>query len=66
MSALMIQGCTSSAEINLQIVSALFGERPARSLQDTFEALADAIEEHVDVPALLEKAMAGRARASVS
>jgi adenosylcobyric acid synthase len=49
-----------------EIVSALFGEGPARSLQDTFEALADTIEQHVHVPALLEKAVAGRARARVA
>lgn len=46
-----------------EIVSALFGESPPRSLHDTFETLADAIEEHIDVPALLEKAAAGRAMA---
>lgn len=49
-----------------EIVAALFGERPARSLQATFEALADAVEEHIDVKTLLEHAVTGRARAGVA
>jgi adenosylcobyric acid synthase len=48
-----------------EVVSALFGEGPARSLEDTFEALADAIEAHVEVGALLDRAMMGRAGAAV-
>jgi adenosylcobyric acid synthase len=48
------------------IVAALFGRRPARSLEETFELLADAIEAHIDVGALVEKAVAGVARASVA
>jgi adenosylcobyric acid synthase len=49
-----------------EIVSALFGEVPASSLQDVFEALADAIEAHLDVGALLEKAVAEQAMAGVA
>jgi adenosylcobyric acid synthase len=36
------------------LVGALLGERPARSLEQAFEQLADAIEEHLDVGALLD------------
>ena len=39
-----------------ELLSALFGEPPARSLEHAFEELADAVEEHLDVPALLQKA----------
>jgi adenosylcobyric acid synthase len=38
------------------VLRALFGKAPARSLEQTFEELADAIEEHVDVSALLRRA----------
>ena len=40
-----------------QLLSALFGEAPGRSLDQAFNELADAIEEHLDVAALLEEAM---------
>ncbi len=36
-----------------ELLSALFGEQPSRSLDQVFDELADAIEEHLDVPALL-------------
>jgi len=42
---------------NPQLVQALVGSRPARSLDDAFEQLADAVDEHLDVDALLEVAV---------
>jgi adenosylcobyric acid synthase len=36
-----------------EIVAALFGTSPARSLERAFEGLADAVEEHIDLDALL-------------
>jgi adenosylcobyric acid synthase len=41
-----------------EIVEALLGRRPPRTLDDAFEALADAAEEHLDVAALLGQAVA--------
>jgi adenosylcobyric acid synthase len=38
------------------IVAALVGTAPERTLEQSFEALADAVEEHVDVDALLAAA----------
>ena len=38
-----------------EIVAALFGTAPARSLERAFEGLADAVEEHVDLEALLRR-----------
>ena len=35
-----------------ELVEALLGEAPSRSLEDTFEALADAVEEHLNIDAL--------------
>jgi adenosylcobyric acid synthase len=40
------------------VLEALFGVRPHRSLDQAFDQLADAIEEHLDVPALLHEARA--------
>jgi adenosylcobyric acid synthase len=42
-----------------ELLSALFGEPPARSLDRAFEELADAAEEHLDLPTLLQKAGIG-------
>jgi adenosylcobyric acid synthase len=39
-------------------IAALFGESPARSLEEAFDELADAVEEHLDVSALLDGARA--------
>jgi adenosylcobyric acid synthase len=36
-----------------EILQALFGARPQRPLEQTFEQLADAVEEHLDIPGLL-------------
>jgi adenosylcobyric acid synthase len=36
-----------------ELLSALFGAAPARSLERAFEGLADALEEHIDLGALL-------------
>jgi len=38
------------------LVAALLGVRPTRSLDDVFDALADAVEEHLDLARLLELA----------
>ena len=38
------------------VLQALFGERPRRTLEQVFEGLADAVEEHLDLPFLLERA----------
>jgi adenosylcobyric acid synthase len=38
-----------------EILQALFGEPPPRSLDQAFDELADALEEHLDVPALLHQ-----------
>jgi adenosylcobyric acid synthase len=38
------------------VLTALFDEQPARSLDVTFDELADAIEQHLDVSLLLSKA----------
>jgi adenosylcobyric acid synthase len=38
-----------------EIVSALFGHEPARSLEQTFDELADAVEANLDIAALLEE-----------
>jgi adenosylcobyric acid synthase len=40
-----------------EILKALFGREPPRTLEATFEALADAIEAHLDVGVLVEKAL---------
>jgi adenosylcobyric acid synthase len=40
------------------LVAALLGVRPARSLDDVFDALADAVEEHLDVTRVLDLAVA--------
>ena len=37
-------------------IAALLGVRPVRDLDDVFDALADAVEEHLDVPRLLQLA----------
>jgi adenosylcobyric acid synthase len=39
-----------------EVVAAFFGEPMSRSLDQTFDQLADAIEEHLDIPALLHEA----------
>jgi adenosylcobyric acid synthase len=39
-----------------EVLAALFEGAPRLPLEEAFEALADAVEEHVDVPLLLEKA----------
>ena len=39
-----------------RILAALFHERPRRTLDQSFDELADAIEEHLDVPSLLREA----------
>jgi adenosylcobyric acid synthase len=39
-----------------ELVEALFGELPRRSLDEAFDDLADAVEEHLDVAALLHQA----------
>lgn len=39
-----------------ELLAALFGERPRRSLDQAFDELADAIEEHLDITALLNQA----------
>jgi adenosylcobyric acid synthase len=39
-----------------ELVSALFGRAPGRSLQAVFDELADAVEEHLDLDGLLLKA----------
>jgi adenosylcobyric acid synthase len=36
-----------------RVLDALFHEKPSRTLEATFDGLADAIEEHLDVPLLL-------------
>jgi adenosylcobyric acid synthase len=38
-------------------VEALLGARPARTLEDAFEQLADAVEQHLDVDAMLAAAL---------
>jgi adenosylcobyric acid synthase len=38
-----------------ELVAALFADTPARSLERTFDELADAVEEHLDVTALLAR-----------
>jgi adenosylcobyric acid synthase len=38
------------------LVQALLGAAPPRTLDQTFDALADAVEKHLDVPLLLERA----------
>ena len=38
------------------LVEAVVGNAPARSLDQAFDALADAVEAHLDIPFLLEKA----------
>jgi adenosylcobyric acid synthase len=43
-----------------EILGALFGRVPPRTLEATFDALADAIEAHLDVGALVEKALGDR------
>ena len=40
------------------VLEALFGLRPRRSLDQAFDELADAVEEHLDVPALLQEVRA--------
>ncbi len=42
------------------LVRALLGEQPARSLEQAFDQLADAVEEHLDLEALLDTAGVGR------
>jgi adenosylcobyric acid synthase len=42
------------------LVRALLDEQPARSLEQGFDQLADAIEEHLDLEALLDTAGVGR------
>lgn len=49
-----------------ELVSALLGECPRRSLEAAFDELADAVEEHVDVTALLKRARITSAMAGVS
>jgi adenosylcobyric acid synthase len=39
-----------------RVLQALFGERPPRTLEQVFDGLADAIEEHLDVSFLLREA----------
>jgi adenosylcobyric acid synthase len=39
-----------------EVLADLFGERPRRSLDQAFDQLADAVEEHLDVPFLLREA----------
>lgn len=46
-----------------EMLAALFGLRRPRALEATFEALADAIETHVDVGVLLRAALGGAASA---
>ena len=41
-----------------EFLRALFGELPQRSLDQAFDALADAVEEHLDVASLLDEARA--------
>lgn len=41
-----------------ELLRALFGESPRRSLDEAFDELADAVEEHLDVPALLHEVRA--------
>jgi len=43
------------------LLEALFGARPTRSLDEAFDELADAVEEHLDVPALLGSLESARA-----
>lgn len=38
-----------------ELLAALFGAAPARSLERAFEGLADAVEEHIDLAALLRR-----------
>jgi adenosylcobyric acid synthase len=38
------------------VIAALLGRRPQRSLEHVFDALADAVEEHLDVSAMLREA----------
>ncbi|HET6571535.1 MAG TPA: cobyric acid synthase [Solirubrobacterales bacterium] len=38
-----------------ELLTALFGAAPARSLERAFEGLADAVEEHIDLAALLRR-----------
>ena len=38
---------------NAGLLEAITGRRPRRSLPDVFEALADLVEEHVDLDAIL-------------
>jgi adenosylcobyric acid synthase len=42
-----------------ELLSTLFGEPAPRSLDQAFDELADAVEEHLDVPALLHEIRAG-------
>jgi adenosylcobyric acid synthase len=38
------------------VLEALFGSRPRRTLEQAFDQLADAVEEHLDLPFLMRKA----------
>jgi hypothetical protein len=58
MGALMVQGTCSSAgkDAGFLQLQGLFGERPPRTPEQVFEGLADVVEEHLDLPFLLERA----------